>query len=323
MLSGSIKEQSLLRNAAIIAQTIRFTISKHSVLPFNMFYIFGLAFLLFLNISHVSGNMTSTCERSDRSISYLEVAKDMITKAINSFPVCPNISQDTILKPVDCEEVFRSGQIKSGVYTIWPRSRVTEDRPLEVFCDMETDGGGWTVIQRRGNFSRPNDYFYKDWESYKKGFGDIEKDFWLGNDNIFALTSQRLYSIRFYLKAMDGERRYAFYDTFWIDDENHKYTLHISDYSGNAGESMLEKHDNRKFSTKDQDNDDNKDKSCSQIYKGGWWYGACHNANLNGLNLRGPHESWANGINWRSFKGHNESLDRTEMKIRPKNFRKS
>ncbi|GFS78613.1 techylectin-5A, partial [Nephila pilipes] len=141
------------------------------------------------------------------------------------------------------------------------------------------------------------------------------------NDNIFALTNQRLYSIRFDLKAVDGERRYALYDTFWIDDEDHKYTSHISDYSGNAGESMLEKHDNRKFSTKDQDNDDHKENSCAQTYKGGWWYGACHNANLNGLYLRGPHESWANGVNWKTFKGHKESLDSTEMKIRPKKFR--
>ncbi|GBN35406.1 hypothetical protein AVEN_195946-1, partial [Araneus ventricosus] len=55
------------------------------------------------------------------------------------------------------------------------------------------------------------------------------------NDNIFALTNQRLYSIRFDLKAVDGEKRHALYDTFWIDDENNKYTLHIKDYSGDAG----------------------------------------------------------------------------------------
>ncbi|GIX98493.1 techylectin-5A [Caerostris extrusa] len=267
------------------------------------------------------GNETSICETRVKSASYLDAAVDLISKAKEYFPVCPSLANITG-KAMDCEEVLRSGRNKSGVYIIWPKSRVTEEKPLEVYCDMETDGGGWTVIQRRGNFQRPQDYFFKDWASYKTGFGDIEKDFWLGNDNIFALSNQRLYSIRFDLKAVDGEKRYAFYDTFWIDDENNKYTLHIQDYSGDAGDSMIAQHNNQKFSTKDQENDNQKDQNCAQLYKGGWWYNTCHHANLNGLYLRGQHESFADGVNWHSWKGYKESLDTDEMKIRPKNFRK-
>lgn len=59
--------------------------------------------------------------------------------------------------------------------------------------------------------------------------------YFLGNDNIFALSNQKLYSVRFDLKDATQDRRYALYDKFWIDDENHNYTLHISDYSGDAG----------------------------------------------------------------------------------------
>ncbi|GFT22626.1 techylectin-5A [Nephila pilipes] len=292
---------------------ILFPEEKRNVLLCNMIHLFAISFFLSVSFPQIYGNMTPTCDQRDKFV---------ISKVKNNFPVFRTTSQNKIFKPVDCEEVFLSGQKKSKVYTVWPRSRVTEDRPLEVFCDMDTDGGGWTVLQRRGNFRSPEYYFYKDWASYKKGFGDNEKDFWLGNDNIFALTNQRLYSIRFDLKTVDGERRYALYDTFWIDDESHKYTSHISNYSGNAGESMLERHNNRKFSTIDQDNDDHKEISCALRYKGGWWYGACYYANLNGLYLRGPHESLENGVNWKTFKGYYESLDSTEMKIRPKKFRK-
>lgn len=52
---------------------------------------------------------------------------------------------------------------------------------------METNGGGWTLIQRRkvGLTS-----FNRDWKQYKSGFGSIRGDFWLGNDHIFRLTRQ-------------------------------------------------------------------------------------------------------------------------------------
>ncbi|GBM79574.1 Techylectin-like protein [Araneus ventricosus] len=79
---------------------------------------------------------------------------------------------------------------------------------------------------------------------------------------------------------------------------------------------MIGSHNNNKFSTKDQDNDNEANQSCSQLSKGGWWYGACHAANLNGLYLRGKHESYADGVVWHSWKGHHESMDTTEIKIR-------
>lgn len=282
-----------------------------------------LSFLLsfsLLAISDALENATAGCNFGDRSMFYLDAATEMIAKAKVHFPVCSTITS----KPIDCEEFLRrDGKKSSGVYTIWPKSRVTENKPIDVFCDMDTDGGGWTVLQRRGNYGRASDYFFKDWNEYKIGFGDIEKDFWLGNDNIFALTNQRLYSIRFDLKAVDGEKRYAIYDTFWIDDENNDYTLHIKDYTGDAGDSMAGTHDKKHFSTKDRDNDSNKDGHCAVTYKGAWWYASCHSSNLNGLYLRGIHERHAKGVHWYSFKDHNESLDTTEMKIRPQNFRKS
>ncbi|GIY40011.1 techylectin-5A [Caerostris extrusa] len=142
----------------------------------------------------------------------------------------------------------------------------------------------------------------------------------LVNDNLYALSNQRLYSIRFDLRAVDGEKRFALYETFWIDDENHNYTLHIQEYSGDAGDSMISQHNNMAFSTKEQNNG-NQTKRCADKYKGGWWYNSCHFSNLNGLYHRGMHESHADGVNWYHWRGFNESLDFTEMKIRPKIFR--
>ena len=73
----------------------------------------------------------------------------------------------------------------------------------------------------------------------------------------------------------------------------------------------------RQFSTKDNDND-LAGHSCSQKYKGGWWYNACHVSNLNGLYLNGSHSSLADGVNWKTFRDYDYSLKRTEMKVKTK-----
>ncbi|GFO22108.1 endonuclease-reverse transcriptase [Plakobranchus ocellatus] len=85
-------------------------------------------------------------------------------------------------------------------------------------CDTITDGGGWIVIQRRitGNVD-----FYRNWVSYKKGFGSLNDDFWLGNDNIHAITSSGSYELRIDLKYK-GSSAFAHYSSFSISDENSK-----------------------------------------------------------------------------------------------------
>ena len=72
-----------------------------------------------------------------------------------------------------------------------------------------------------------------------------------------------------------------------------------------------------KFSTKDQDNDIHATQSCSQLYKGGWWYTYCHKSNLNGLYLNGTTTSFADGVVWYHWKGYKHSLTFSEMKMRP------
>ena len=37
------------------------------------------------------------------------------------------------------------------------------------------DDGGWTVVQNRGDFGTPEDYFFKGWAEYENGFGEPTK----------------------------------------------------------------------------------------------------------------------------------------------------
>jgi len=89
-------------------------------------------------------------------------------------------------------------------------------------------------------------------------------------------------------------------------------------FSGTAGDS-LSYHRGYPFTTTDQDNDSYSN-NCAVFYKGAWWYNACHASNLNGLYYHGKHSSYADGVNWRHWKGLNYSAKRAEMKIRPVKF---
>lgn len=51
-----------------------------------------------------------------------------------------------------------------------------------------TDGGGWTMFQHRLDGLVD---FYWEWDDSKKGFGPLNRDFWLGLDKIHRLTSQK------------------------------------------------------------------------------------------------------------------------------------
>ena len=109
---------------------------------------------------------------------------------------------------------------------------------MQAFCDMTTDGGGWTVFQRRLDGSVD---FFLEWESYKNGFGDLNGEFWLGNDNLHRLTAIGDATLRIDLEDFDGNTRYAEYTTFDVADEGDKYRLLIGGHSGTAGDAMLVK----------------------------------------------------------------------------------
>ena len=71
----------------------------------------------------------------------------------------------------NCAEIYKSaGKPTDGVNTIKP----DELPAFDVFCDQTTDGGGWTVFQKRLNGSVD---FYRYWNDYKRGFGDLNSEF--------------------------------------------------------------------------------------------------------------------------------------------------
>ncbi|XP_055125887.1 ficolin-2 isoform X1 [Symphalangus syndactylus] len=221
----------------------------------------------------------------------------------------PGEPQPCLTGPRTCKDLLDRGHFLSGWHTIY----LPDCQRLTVLCDMDTDGGGWTVFQRRVDGSVD---FYRDWAAYKQGFGSQLGEFWLGNDNIHALTAQGTSELRVDLVDFDDNHQFAKYRSFKVADEAEKYNLVLGAFvEGSAGDSLMS-HNNQSFSTKDQDNDLNTG-NCAVVYQGAWWYKNCHVSNLNGRYLRGTHGSFANGINWKSGKGYNYSYKVSEMKLRP------
>ncbi|XP_068755526.1 uncharacterized protein [Montipora capricornis] len=203
----------------------------------------------------------------------------------------------------DCSDLFKSGETHSGVYSIDPDGKGS----FNVYCDMHTDGGGWTVFQRRRDGSVD---FYRGWNDYKSGFGHLTAEFWLGNDKIHRLTASRPSSLRVELEDWNGAKAYAKYGQISIADEQAQYRLEVNSFSGTAGDSLAY-HNNMAFTTKDSDNDRYR-RNCAVYLTGAWWYKSCSESNLNGKYLRGQ----SRGVRWDTFRN---GLDQktTEMKLRP------
>ncbi|NP_001407013.1 ficolin-1 isoform 2 precursor [Mus musculus] len=210
--------------------------------------------------------------------------------------------------PRSCKDLLTRGIFLTGWYTI----HLPDCRPLTVLCDMDVDGGGWTVFQRRVDGSID---FFRDWDSYKRGFGNLGTEFWLGNDYLHLLTANGNQELRVDLQDFQGKGSYAKYSSFQVSEEQEKYKLTLGQFlEGTAGDSLT-KHNNMSFTTHDQDNDANS-MNCAALFHGAWWYHNCHQSNLNGRYLSGSHESYADGINWGTGQGHHYSYKVAEMKIR-------
>ena len=220
-----------------------------------------------------------------------------------------HVTQDTTTNvefPIqDCSELVTNGHNPSSIYTITPSNGASFD----VYCDMDTAGGGWTVFQKRFNGSIN---FYRGWDKYKQGFGDINGEFWLGLRILHQLTQSGTWVLRVDLEDFNGETAYALYNSFQIGEAASNYRLSIGSYSGTAGDS-LSLHNNMQFSTYDRDNDVSA-AFCADDRQGAWWYSYCGDSNLNGRYLGPSRKHWT-GMTWNHWKS-NRSLKKSEMKIR-------
>ncbi|XP_032594067.1 angiopoietin-related protein 1 isoform X2 [Drosophila grimshawi] len=189
--------------------------------------------------------------------------------------------------------------------------------PFYVNCDQNFRDGGWLVIANRFDGSED---FNREWLAYKTGFGALNSEFFIGLDKLHRLTNSMDHELLIIMRSKTKEERFAIYDQFSIGSEAEKYYLYVlGTYRGDSGDS-LRYHSGKKFTTYDQDNDDNA-QNCARSHTGGWWYGReCLESNLFGTfqPTHGQEIGYFKGILWKTFvPGPTGSLRYVRMLIRP------
>uniref|UniRef100_A0A3Q3KEP0 Fibrinogen C-terminal domain-containing protein n=1 Tax=Monopterus albus TaxID=43700 RepID=A0A3Q3KEP0_MONAL len=232
-------------------------------------------------VNQLQGKLGSSTLNSTLLQRHQVLLTDTVQQLLAMVNHCNEISNMPKEEPInfrDCAEILRSGVTESGIYSIrLPNSTQT----VKVFCEMQTRGGGWTVLQHRRNGSVD---FHRGWREYKivSSYGSVYST---GQDVPITI-----------------------------------HGLHAEGFTGTAGRTSSLTHTGTQFSTKDRDNDRCTCK-CAQLASGGWWFEACGPSNLNGIYYPASSSVVRyNGIKWYYWKGPNLRATMTTMMVRPTYF---
>jgi len=222
----------------------------------------------------------------------------------------------TAENPINCQDALlrritnKAGNMGSGVWTIEPKDG---KGAFDVWCDQETDGGGWIVFQKRQDGTVE---FYRGWNEYVNGFGNPSGEYWLGLERVYRLTIAMPAKMRVDMADWSGNTAYAAYSDFALGAASTNYRLRSRGYTGTAGDGMSNYHDGAAFSTYDAVHDE-WGSNCAAVFRGAWWYRACHYNNLNGRYFQGgSHSSYADGDDWYTWRGHYYSMKIAQMKLK-------
>jgi len=226
-------------------------------------------------------------------------------------PTIETSIEDLIVKPTSCLDIQAiDKEAKSGIYEVYLGSNKTT-----VYCNMDYQGGGWTLVwSNLQNINQVN-MRYRSWTSTTTTISDFvgdynnkNNDYYKGTPNTFEVFIGLNYW-RTLINNKDGEFAYIWkrnntneiIDQSFVADIkpfNSTYYLQLSNYkqiNGTTTSGVWSYHNNRRWMTYDRYNN-----NCATYYDyTPFWYGSCWSGNMNG---GGPNKGsgYYNGAYWTS-----------------------
>lgn len=216
--------------------------------------------------------------------------------------------------PRNCYDLLQEGNTQNGVYTVHPSGKGVG---VQVWCEQEVAGGGWTLVIGRRAAALPHLNFTRTPTQYAHGFGTPSSNHWIGLEVMHELTQGISHTLRVHLQDQNGTDAHATYGNFRVGSRDEDYILHVGDYDNSSTAiDALTQHTGLSFSYPIPATEE----GCSQDSGVGWWYLEdlpCYYALPTGQYQVGDEREGTNGVAWWPWRESGHSLQLLFFLIRP------